>query len=189
MSGLLFIRHAETDMAGTFCGHSDPPVNGRGKQQILDLIGHLAHEAIEEVYCSDLRRAVGTAGPVAQASAAPVTKRQSLREIYFGDWEGLTWTEIEQLDPAYAKRWVQEFPHLPAPGGEVFADFQTRIIEEIRHLLFLAEDKMIAVVTHRGVMRVVLLAFHGCTEQEAFDLTALYCCSFACLSKSEVVSL
>lgn len=189
MSGLLFIRHAETDMAGTFCGHSDPPVNGRGKRQILDLIGHLAHEAIDEVYCSDLRRAVSTAGPVAQASAAPVTKRQSLREIYFGDWEGLTWTEIEQLDPAYAKRWVQEFPHLPAPGGEAFADFQTRIIEEIRHLFFLAEDKRIAVVTHRGVMRVVLRAFHGCTEQEAFDLTNLYCCSFACLSKSEVVSL
>ena len=56
MSGLLFIRHAETDMAGTFCGHSDPSVNARGKQQILNLVAHLKPtKTIDEVYCSDLR--------------------------------------------------------------------------------------------------------------------------------------
>jgi len=189
MSGLLLIRHAETDMAGTFCGHSDPPVNARGKHQILDLIAHLAHEAIDEIYCSDLRRAVSTAESVAQAFATPVTKRPSLREIYLGDWEGLSWIEIEQLDPAYAKRWIEEFPALPAPGGESCADFQARVVDEMRHLLVLAEKKKIAVVTHRGVMRVVLRVLHGCSEQEALDQTRSYCCSVACLSDRPVVSL
>ena len=180
MSGLLLIRHAETDMAGTFCGHSDPPVNDRGKQQILDLVARVGDEAIDEVYSSDLLRAIDTAMPVAQIYAAPVRIRRSLREIYFGDWEGLTWTDIERRDPHYAKRWAEEFPMLPAPGGELFADFHARVVEEIEHLLPLAKEKNIAVVTHGGVMRIALRALNGCSEQEAWEQTSSYCCSFAC---------
>jgi len=38
MSEILFIRHAETDMAGTFCGHSNPPLNMRGRNQLSELL-------------------------------------------------------------------------------------------------------------------------------------------------------
>ena len=34
-STLLFIRHAETNLAGRFCGHADPPLNERGFAQIV----------------------------------------------------------------------------------------------------------------------------------------------------------
>jgi alpha-ribazole phosphatase/probable phosphoglycerate mutase len=187
MSGFLFIRHAETDMAGTFCGHSDPPVNARGRQQIIDLIAHLAHETIDEIYSSDLRRAVMTAESLAQAFSAPVTQTASLREIHFGNWEGLTWAEIKRLDPAYAKQWIKQFPHLPAPGGELFLSFQSRVVAEIRKLLVLAETRKIAVVTHRGAMRVGLRAFHGCGEQEAWEQTSSYCCTYACNSTDETL--
>jgi alpha-ribazole phosphatase/probable phosphoglycerate mutase len=185
MSGLLFIRHAETDMAGTFCGHSDPVVNARGKQQIHDLIVRLAHETIDEIYSSDLRRSVTTAESLAQAFAAPFTQKPSLREIYFGDWEGLDWTEIEQLDPPYAKQWIEQFPNLPAPGGELFVHFEARVFDEMRRLLLLAENSSIAVVTHRGVIRIALRELHGCTDQEAWEQTNSHCCWFACNSTDE----
>jgi len=172
-------------MAGTFCGHSDPNVNARGKEQIRELNARLAHEAIDEVYSSDLRRAVSTAERIAKAFAAPVILKPRLRELHFGDWEGLTWAEIERLDPAYAKKWIEQFPNLPAPGGESLVHFQTRVIDEIRHLHAREENKKIAVVSHRGVMRVVLRAFHGRSEQEAFDLTNSYCCSIACNGADE----
>lgn len=185
MSSLLFIRHAETDMAGTFCGHSDPFVNPRGKQQIFDLIARLARETIDEIYSSDLRRAVITAESLAQAFSAPVTQNSSLREIYFGDWEGLAWNEIERLDPTYAKQWIEQFPSLPAPGGESLAHFEARVVDEIRRLLLLAEGRKIAVVTHRGVMRIALRELHGCTDQEAWEQTSSHCCWFACNSTDE----
>jgi len=38
MSEILFIRHAETDSMGTFCGSSDPDVNGAGMEQIAGLL-------------------------------------------------------------------------------------------------------------------------------------------------------
>jgi alpha-ribazole phosphatase len=182
MSGLLFIRHAETDMAGTFCGHSDPPVNASGQQQIKDLIVRLSDESFDAIYCSDLRRAASTAEALAEAFVVPVTTKAGLREIHFGDWEGLTWTEIEQRDAAYARRWTEAFPALPAPGGEAFAGFQRRVMDEVEHLLAIAENQRVAVVTHAGVMRVVLRTLLQCSEQQAWEQTSAYCCSFACAS-------
>ena len=67
MSELLFIRHAETDMAGTFCGHCDPELNARGRDQLADLINRLGKEEIGVVYASDLRRAHATGMAIANA--------------------------------------------------------------------------------------------------------------------------
>jgi alpha-ribazole phosphatase len=184
MNGLLFIRHAETDLAGTFCGQSDPPVNARGHQQIQALLQQLAHESIDAIYSSDLSRAVTTAQAVAQAFRTPATTSPNLREIHFGQWEGLTWSEIEHRDAAYARQWTESFPHMPAPGGELFAQFESRVRTEVDRLLLLAQDRRIAVVAHAGVMRLVLQTYCGCTTQESWDKTASYCCTFTCATSS-----
>ena len=177
---LVFIRHAQTDLAGTFCGHTDPPVNSIGHRQIAEMISRLRSETFDAIYSSDLRRAVETATPLAEAFALPVITTPQLREIDFGDWEGLTWPEIELRDPTYARRWIEVFPALPAPNGESFAVFKSRILDEVKHLCCLAESKRFAVVTHGGVMRVVLQKLMGCSEDDARDLTKPYCSSFLC---------
>jgi len=188
MSDLLFLRHAETDMAGTFCGHSDPPLNARGSAQARELIARLRGERLDAIRSSDLRRAVETAAPLAQAFGIPLTVISSLREMHFGDWEGLTWAEIEQRDPAYARQWSNAFPALPAPAGETFSAFESRIVAEVEALLRDAEHGRIAVVTHAGVLRVVLRTFLGHTEEQAWALTKSYCCSFECSSALAKVS-
>jgi len=180
MTGLLFIRHAQTDIAGTFCGHSDPPINALGQQQITQMISTLTSESIDEIYCSDLRRAIETATPLAQTFGCQLTIAGSLREIHFGDWEGLTWTEIEGRDPGYALRWIEAFPALPAPNGESFIAFKERVLRQIDRLLPFAETKRIAVVTHGGVMRLVLRNLLGYNDQQAWEATKLYCSSFHC---------
>ena len=182
MMGLLFIRHAETDMAGTFCGHSDPPINARGQQQVAHIISSLMLETIDEIYSSDLRRATETAASLSQAFSAPVTITGNLREIHFGDWEGLTWTEIESRDAEYAGQWIESFPALPAPNGERFASFEARVFQEVDRLLSLAKTKRIAVVTHGGVMRAVLRTLLACDEQQAWEMTKSYCSSFDCMA-------
>jgi alpha-ribazole phosphatase/probable phosphoglycerate mutase len=190
MKGLVFIRHAETDLAGTFCGHSDPPVNSKGQIQITEMISRLGSEPFDAIHSSDLRRAMETAAPLAHAFALPVVTSGRLREIHFGDWESLSWAEVEQRDAIYARRWMEAFPALAAPNGESFASFEQRVLEEVHHLRSLAENKRIAVVTHGGVMRVVLRMLLGYSEEQAWDLTRkLYCSSFVCsgaIAASEV---
>ena len=67
--------------------------------------------------------------------------RPALREINFGQWEGLTWEEIEGRDEAYARRWIAEYPRLPAPDGEDFRDFERRVLDEVRFLSIEAETQ------------------------------------------------
>lgn len=180
MSELIFIRHAETDLAGTFCGHSDPPINARGQVQVNDLIVRLGSEPFDAIYSSDLHRAVDTATALSQAFAVPCTTTTNLREIHFGDWEGLTWAKIEGRDADFARRWVESFPALPAPNGEIFETFERRVLSEIDRIFHLATSKRIAVVTHSGVMRIVLCNLLGYAAQDAWELTQSYCSVFVC---------
>jgi alpha-ribazole phosphatase len=177
MSELLFIRHAETDMAGTFCGHSDPELNARGRIQLAELIDRLCGEEIGVVYTSDLRRAYATGLAIAEAFDTDCHMRSALREINFGRWEGMTWEEIERRDHDYAHRWIAEYPRLSAPDGESFLDFERRVRDEVKFLALEAEaaDSCIAVVTHAGVLRTVLSALHGCSEESAWERTRAYC--------------
>ena len=98
-----------------------------------------------------------------------------LREIDFGEWEGLSWAEIESRDGAYARRWLEAWRNLPAPGGEPFAAFQSRVLTQENHLLAVTSQKCTAVVTHAGVMRVVLTSLCGLDEQEIRERIKAYC--------------
>jgi broad specificity phosphatase PhoE len=177
MSELLFIRHAETDMAGTFCGQSDPELNACGRTQLAELINRMLAEDIGVVYSSDLRRAHATGRAIAEALGIDCHVRPPLREINFGQWEGLTWAEIERRDETYAGRWIAEYPFLPAPDGEHFCDFERRILDEVKFLSIEAEANGlgIAVVTHAGVLRTVLCRMHGCSRDDAWEQTKSYC--------------
>lgn len=175
MSEILFIRHAETDMAGTFCGHSDPELNTRGHLQIAALIDKLRGEGIAAVYTSDLRRAHATGMAIAEAFGVGCQVRPALREINFGQWEGLTWKEIEQRDRTYAPRWVAEYPLLAAPNGEGFRDFERRVLEEVQLLSSAEKNRRIVVVTHAGVIRTVLCALDGWQDEDAWEQTRSYC--------------
>lgn len=180
---LLFIRHAETHFRGRFCGHSNPPVNQRGLRQIERLIEVLRTESLDAVYASDLSRSLTTANAIGRAfRLSPITIPE-LREIDFGEWEGLSWQQIQSRDQVYARRWSEEYPDLPAPGGEPFDAFQSRVLSEVQHLLAMTPERCAAVVTHAGVMRVVLRSLCGLEEQEAWERTKAYCGFFRYQSK------
>ena len=165
-------------MAGRFCGHADPPINTRGEQQIRDLLTASKFGSVATVYSSDLQRAVTTAEAISHALAVPLFTRPRLREIAFGEWEGLSWNEVEQRDLSYAQDWMDAFPNLPAPGGETFAAFEKRVLDELDELLKIASHERVAVVSHAGVMRVVLRRLCACSEQEAWERTGAPCSSF-----------
>jgi broad specificity phosphatase PhoE len=174
MSRIIFVRHAETDMAGTFCGHSDPELNQRGRTQLEGLIVRLQGERFSKIFSSDLIRSRQTARAISSHFGADVEERVGLREIYFGEWEGLSWNEIESRDPELAKRWVAEYPVLPAPGGETFTDFETRVHRETEFLLEQAAELPIIAVTHAGFLRVALARLGGELQKELLGGTPGY---------------
>jgi broad specificity phosphatase PhoE len=167
MNEIVLIRHAETDLAGKFCGHSDPDLNAAGEQRLRSLVEEVAPLGIRRIYSSDLRRASRTAAAIGERIRRTVEFRRGLREIHFGLWEGLSWEEVEMQYPHEAESWMREFPTRSAPQGETYADFTARVEAEFNLLIRENEGIVCAAVTHRGVLEYALTRFFGLSEANA----------------------
>lgn len=174
MRKIILIRHAETAMAGRFCGYSDPDLNAAGEMQLARIVDQVVQYGIERIVSSDLRRALRTAQAIGQEIGIEPELRPRLREIHFGSWEGLAWNEIEAQFPREAGAWMKDFPMRSALQGESYEDFCKRVDEEFALLLDGNAHRLTAVVTHRGPMRYALAKSFGHSEQEAFAQTADY---------------
>src|SRR5690606_41498851 len=95
---LLLIRHGETawNLDRRVQGHTDIPLNARGRAQAHSLARALRHEPLAAVYTSDLGRAMATAQPLAQALGLQAQAEPGLRERHFGCFEGRTQAEVAQ---------------------------------------------------------------------------------------------
>lgn len=171
---ILLIRHAHNGMAGRFCGESDPPLSELGLAQAANLASELASHPLTHIFSSDLLRARQTAEIIASRSALPVGLLPALREIRFGQWEGLSWDEVSARDADYAARWMDAYPLLPAPGGEDFAAFRERVRGALAEVVRLASGGQAAVVTHGGVIRTVLLDVLGLPPAALASLSCEY---------------
>jgi len=161
VSSILLIRHAQSQLAGRFCGSSNPFLSSAGEVEARELAEKLRATVISHIFCSPLRRAVMTAEAIAATREVPLTVMDGLREMDFGEWEGLTWREIELRDPQFARQWMEQFPSLTAPGGEPFEAFRQRV--ESAYLQVQGENVSgtVAIVAHSGVLGVLLARTSG----------------------------
>jgi broad specificity phosphatase PhoE len=151
---LLVIRHATTDMDGTLCGQNDPPLNATGRAQARTLAELLENWNVRRLCASDLQRAVQTAQPLGARWGIPVETRSAFREISFGDWEGRSWSQIRADEPDVAN--LDSSSDFCAPGGETYECFRTRVLRALKDTLVDCNGQLTAIVTHLGVIRVIL---------------------------------
>ena len=153
---IALLRHAQTDLHGCFCGHSDPSLSVRGQEQLPAIIRSLSHIEPHAIWSSDLRRAVETAEPIAKHFGLSYTTSPGFREMNFGSWEGLTWKEVELQYPDDSRAWAKLFPHHRPPGGESFLELQARAVEQLERLAKQLESGCTLVVTHAGFIRTAV---------------------------------
>jgi broad specificity phosphatase PhoE len=158
MIELFFFRHGETDWNAErrFQGHTDIPLNARGREQAQALIEPLRAARIECVLSSDLSRAVDTARAVTEALSLPLHLHAGLREARLGAAEGRTMEELKELFGADTlARWRSPLhSDLDAryPGGESGEEVVARVLGALAHLVP-ADLRRIGVSTHGGVIR------------------------------------
>ena len=173
MRGCVLMRHGETSMAGLFCGHSDPPLNDAGREQIGLAVSMLGQRP-DVIYTSDLIRARQSAELIASHFDLTVHLRPGLREIGFGAWEGLSWTQIEERFPSDAQAWIGCYPQGVIPAGEPYNTFQMRVRQEMRFLLAEAEVQSLVAITHGGFIRTALTELYSLPHVEAHRRSAHY---------------
>lgn len=158
---LIAVRHGETawNVDTRIQGHLDIPLNDTGLWQAARLARALMREDIHAIYASDLRRAAQTAQHVGDAAGMPVVHEPGLRERGFGDFEGLTYGEIQDQWPDESVRWRKRDPHFAPPGGgESLLTFGARILAAVERLAAAHAGQQIVLVAHGGVMDVLYRA-------------------------------
>jgi len=154
LTRVLAIRHGETawNVDARIQGHLDIPLNDTGRWQAHRLARAVADEGIAAVYASDLLRALETAQHVARGCGRDVATEPGLRERGFGEFEGLSFKDVEQRWPEQSERWRKRDPHFGPAGGEVLIDFYARCVDTVTRLARAHPGQTIAVVAHGGVM-------------------------------------
>jgi broad specificity phosphatase PhoE len=147
----FLVRHGRTaGNAQRYLGWSDEPLDETGHREAATVRAVLEHEPISAVYASPFARTMDTARPLAAALGLEVVPRDSLREINFGRYQGLS-----KIDHPLKVRF--DYATTPIPGGESLADVARRsmaFMEDIAPRLRAGET--IAVVSHFWTSRVLV---------------------------------
>lgn len=173
---LDFIRHGEPEGGVKYRGSLDDPLSATGWQQMRSSVGHAldAGTRWDAVITSPMQRCQAFAQEVATQHQLPLHILPDLRELCFGELEGMTpkqaWSSYPQL---LADLWQAPEQHTP-PGGEPFTDFLARVQHGIDTLLPQHAGQHLLVVAHGGVIRAMLTCCLGFTPRDTFKVDVPY---------------
>ncbi len=127
-------------------------------QQFADAYRDRAWEA---AYVSPMSRTRATAQPFADAVTLPITLRDGLKEISYGDWEGLTREQVRDRFGDDYSRWETE-PAWNAPtGGETAVQVTGRASAVVTEILAAHTDGNVLIVSHKATVRLILCSLLG----------------------------
>ena len=163
MGRIFLMRHGQPDWGDEprYTGATDVPLGDLGERQARRLAERLAGEHLDAVYSTGLLRTDATAEAITRGRGLRVEIVPELREINFGEWEGLTRAEIEarygdllavrDRDPATVR----------CPGGENYQDLAARALPAFHALARKHAADAIALVAHQATNRTILAEVLG----------------------------
>jgi len=165
---LDLLRHGETEQGGGLRGSLDDALTAHGWRQMREAIGTQA--AWDVLVSSPLQRCALFADELGSRLGMPVLREPALQELHFGEWEGrsaaqLMQTHAEQL----GLFWADPYAYTP-PGGEPVAAFAERVLTAIERLQQAHAGKRVLLVTHGGVMRLLLARARGLPREQLLQV-------------------
>jgi broad specificity phosphatase PhoE len=175
---IWFIRHGETEYnrLGRLQGQRDIPLNPKGREQASSVGRTLKKragaeldrlEAAHAFVASPLSRTRETMELARAAMGFPPADYalcDDLKELTFGDWEGLTWPEVEARFPeGAAERATNKWSFTP-PNGESYATLARRLTPWVAGL---SQDVFVA--SHGGVARALMQLIGGVAPRIAAE--------------------
>lgn len=176
MGPIYLIRHGETvwNRASRLQGHKDTPLTMKGVKQAQSL-GFALKDVLKNktpsfFYSSPIGRAKQTATIISDIIDFDVERieyKSSLKEITFGDWDGLNMQEIlAQYKTSWEKRKTDRWNTSP-PNGESFREAKkraTRLLNEID------SQKYVVIVAHGSLNKVIRGCWCNLSEAETLAL-------------------
>ncbi|HLH60134.1 MAG TPA: histidine phosphatase family protein [Ktedonobacteraceae bacterium] len=169
------MRHGLTgwNLQQRYCGHSDIPLAAQGRQQALWVAEQLQQASIAAIYTSDLLRARETAEIIAgrRTQVVQIKVSAAWREMDFGAWEGLTYTQIVEQFKDHLAFFTDPEHHAP-PHGESLLHLKQRVTDALSAMLHdnASPAGDIVIVSHGGPLRILLCSLLGMSLSRQWQL-------------------
>ncbi|HSY14953.1 MAG TPA: histidine phosphatase family protein [Jatrophihabitantaceae bacterium] len=177
------IRHGETpwSRSGQHTGRTDIPLTEFGERQAFALRERLGHLRPALVLSSPRSRALETAR---LAGLTPEIVDADLGEWDYGDYEGLTTTEIRRTVPGWSI-WTH-----PTPGGETADEVGARVDRVLELARRGLADGPVVVFSHGHLSRVIGARWIGLSPLDGrrFTLGTAAACVLSAERGSPVIS-
>jgi broad specificity phosphatase PhoE len=102
-----------------------------------------------------------------------------LAELDFGDWDGLSYEEIERQDPEGLARWLADPTTISPPHGETLAHMSQRVVSAGQAIVASRPQGAIGIVSHGGPLRALICDALGLPVEAHWrirqDLAAITC--------------
>ncbi|MEN7547086.1 alpha-ribazole phosphatase [Rapidithrix thailandica] len=159
---IYLIRHTTPDIPkGTVYGRLDIPLVNTFEIEVKDILQKLP-DALDAVYTSPSQRCKHLADKLYSRKNI-IDPR--LMEYNFGEWEGLKWENIEETQ---LQIWMDDFVNQSPPGGENMSEMQQRVLSVWQEILQTKQEQ-IALVTHGGVIRLLLAHLENVPLERSFE--------------------
>lgn len=171
MITFYFLRHGQTtwNLSGKYQGSTDVPLSELGIRQAALAARWFDGMKIDAIYSSPQIRARRTAEALVERQGMQVELVPEFRELCFGDWEGLTYDEIESRWPGAVERMYQSPDTVRIPNGESFDEVQTRTMSAMRKIMARGNDKTYVIVSHGASIRTILCGMLGISLHAAWQ--------------------
>ncbi|MDQ3870840.1 MAG: histidine phosphatase family protein [Chloroflexota bacterium] len=143
----------------------DIELSPAGREAAGALAMRLEGVQFERVISSPLRRAQETA--VRAVPGATIETDTRLAEMDYGEWEGLTYEQIDERDAELRDAWERDPATLACPGGESGADVARRVHSFLDELVEWGEgsgadgNPQVLAVAHSTTNRILLAVSLG----------------------------
>ncbi|HYE62207.1 MAG TPA: histidine phosphatase family protein [Phycisphaerales bacterium] len=160
MATFLLIRHGAHLLGGDrLAGDTPVKLSPLGHEQVAAMVERVAKVPVKAIYSSPIERTKQTAAALAARLQLPVTYREELAEVGFGEWIGKTF-DVLDADQRW-KQWNTFRSGSGAPGGERMIDVQRRIVGEMLRLWEVHGHDVVALVSHGDVIKAAAAYFLG----------------------------
>jgi alpha-ribazole phosphatase len=175
---VYLVRHGQVADGHTdrYHGNNDIGLSPQGVRQLEELAARLANVPLAGIYASNLTRTLSGAEIISRGRDLPPQVIPEFREVHFGVWEGLSFTEIAERYPAELEARFRDLTTFRIPGGESLLDVHTRVLPRLNDLIAAHHQQAFLIVAHAGVNRVILSQALGLSLDHLFRLDQNYGC-------------
>jgi alpha-ribazole phosphatase len=166
------LRHGEVEGGDIFRGSTDDSLTDDGWDQMQATLQDYVEWDV--IISSPLLRCAEFSESLAQQEDIKLEIIDAFQEIDFGEWEGQSPDDLIKDNDEILKRWWLSPIKQTPPEGENFHDFRARVLKSLNHMIEKHEGKHILLVTHAGVIRVILMYILGMQEENLFRLNVDY---------------